>query len=285
MFCNFCGGGTQSVKRIKDFKNCSKCGTWTRNKGDHQSLMINEKLGLPIVPDKLSEKLLKNVLRFRNDTDAGLVDFGCGGGKFLLAASPYISKLAGVEITHSSIEAAKSQGLEIFQEFPLRGFSTATFWHSLEHLPFQTLKHTLERLKRSEVNTVFVSVPNSNSLTFQICGDYDAFYDEQNHTFIFSKETLCELFQQIGFVSIRKTRNWNYTLFGVLQSSINFHTRTKNQLYMVLKRGESLRSLNLIRHLVMIPVIVPFVLFLLLLSSLKIEKDSVLNLVFVRRNY
>ena len=283
MLCNFCGGETESIRRIKAYKFCSMCGTWTRNTGDHQTLMINEKLGLPIVPDKLSAKLLQNVLQFKSESDSGLVDFGCGGGKFLLAATPYIPKLAGVEITPSSIEAAKSQGLEIVQEFPLRGFTMATFWHSLEHLPFRTLKHTLECLKLSEVKTVFISVPNSNSLTLRFCGEYDAYYDEQNHTFIFSKETLCELLQQIGFVPINVPRNWHYTLFGVLQSSINFNTRTKNEIYMVLKRGESLRSLHLIRHLIMIPAIVPFAVFLFLLSFLRKENDPVVNLVFVRR--
>ena len=282
MLCNFCGKENLTFERINTYKFCKMCETYTRNTGDQQTFMTNEKLESTIVPDKLSEKLLRSVLEFRNENDSGLVDFGCGGGKFLLTATPHIPKLAGVEITSSSIEAAKSQGLEVFPEIPLKGFTLATFWHSLEHLPFQTLKQTLDFLKLSEINTVFISVPNSRSLTLRICGDYDAFYDEQNHTFIFSKGTLCELFGEIGFIPVKETRNWHYTFFGVLQSSINFHTRTRNQIYMILKRGDSIKNLDLVRHVIMIPAIVPFALILFLLSLLKLEKDPVINMVFSR---
>ena len=282
MNCNFCGNRMVSVKRVKGYLLCIQCGCYSRIAGDGQTFMINERLDLIGAPDILSNKLLEIVLRHRSRDDMGLIDFGCGGGKFLLGATTHFPRVAGVEITPASIAAAESQGVKIFSEVPLNDFGIATFWHSLEHLPFQTLKNTLDTISKSEIEMVFVSVPNAMSITMRLFGDYDAFYDEQNHTFIFSKKIICELFRQIGFIPMYSPRNRYYSYFGIVQSPINFLTRTRNQVYLVLKRGVSFRDLSIFRHLVISPLVIPLALLTFLISTLRRDRDPVLNLIFTR---
>jgi 2-polyprenyl-3-methyl-5-hydroxy-6-metoxy-1,4-benzoquinol methylase len=244
--------------------------------------MVNENLKGGIKADRLTRELL-GLLKERMETSKlKLLDFGCGGGRFLLLAKPFFKDVAGVEITPESISVARSNGLEIFSELQSKGFDVITFWHSLEHLPYETLIKVFEKLKVSEIDRVVLSVPNSNSITLKYFGSYDAFVDVSNHTFIFSKNLLERKFLEYGFQLSASPRIKSYTLFGAIQSSVNYVTHTKNQIYFVLKRGGSIKSLRFFRHIIFAPIYFSLTLFVLSFVSLRKNRDSTMNLYFER---
>jgi SAM-dependent methyltransferase len=282
MFCKFCGTQLISVRNIKEYLLCKKCETYSRSSGDQQSIMVNENLTGSLKPDRLTQELLA-IMKARLETSkSNLIDFGCGGGRFLLLAKRSFKGVAGIEITPASISVARSNGLEIFPEIQREGFDVITFWHSLEHLPYETLIRVLEELELSRIDTVVLSVPNSNSISLKYFGDYDAFVDASNHTFIFSKSLLEKIFLEHGFQLSASPHIKSYTLFGAIQSTINYFTQTKNQMYFILKRGGSIRSLRLIRHIILSPIYLPFILLVLTIVSLRRNRDSTINLCFER---
>jgi len=244
--------------------------------------MVNEKLEDNLKPDKLNQAQLELVQKQIPVTDCNLLDFGCGGGKFLLLAKNVFNKVAGVEITPESVLVAQSNGINIHENIQKEDYRVLTFWHSLEHLPFETLKGTLDEIRASEIKYVILSVPNAKSATLKHFGDYDSFVDEDNHTFIYSKKLLVKLFSEIGFNLYASPRILRYTLFGSIQSSINFVTKTKNQLYFVLKRGHAYRGVSYFRHALLAPIYVLLCCIFLILALVNKEKDSVSNLCFER---
>jgi len=270
------------VRNIKEYLLCKKCETYSRSSGDAQSIMVNENLKGSLKSDRLTRELL-GIIKARLETSKSkLIDFGCGGGRFLLLAKPSFKGVAGVEITPASISVARSNGLEIFSEIQREGFDVITFWHSLEHLPYETLIKVLDELKLSGIDMVVLSVPNSNSITLKYFGDYDAFVDASNHTFIFSKSLLEKIFLEHGFQLTASPRINSYTLFGSIQSTINYFTQTKNQIYFILKRGGSIKSLRIIRHIILSPIFLPLILLVLIIVSLRKNRDSTINLCFER---
>jgi SAM-dependent methyltransferase len=282
MSCKFCGSQLISVRNLRDYLLCQNCETFARSSGDEQTTMVNENLKGSLKPDRLTLELL-GILKARLETNkSNLIDFGCGAGRFLLLAKQSFNNVAGVEITPASISVARSNGLEIFSEIQSKGYHVITFWHSLEHLPYETVIKVLEKLKLSEINTVVLSVPNSNSISLKYFGNYDAFVDVSNHTFIFSKKLLEKMFLEYGFKLSATPIIKSYTLFGAIQSSVNFVTHTKNQLYFILKRGGSIKNIRFIRHLILSPIYLTLILFVLSFVSIRKNRDATINLCFER---
>lgn len=282
MSCKFCGTQLIPVRNIKGYLLCKKCETYSRSSGDQQSIMVNENLKGSLKADRLTRELLGIITARLETSECKLIDFGCGAGRFLLLAKPSFKSVAGIEITPASISVARSNGLEIFSEIQREGFDVITFWHSLEHLPFETLIKVLNDLKLSKIDTVVLSVPNSNSISLKYFGDYDAFVDTSNHTFIFSKSLLEKIFLEHGFQLTESPQIKSYTFFGAIQSTINYFTQTKNQMYFILKRGGSIKSLRIFRHIILSPIYLPFIALVLTIVSLRKSRDSTINLYFER---
>lgn len=282
MLCKFCGSALIPVRNITKYLLCTKCDTYSRTSGDEQSIMVNEKLGGEMKPDQVTYNQIKILEKSLDTEKLNLLDFGSGGGKFLLLARKCFNHVAGIEITPASVAVAQSNGLEIYSEIQPKGFDVITFWHSLEHLPYETLIKVLEDINLSSINFVVLSVPNAQSLTLKYFGDFDAFEDEPNHTFIFSKKLLIELFQERNFFLSDSPVIRTYNSFGIVQSSINFVTQTKNQLYFILKRGYPIKNIKIIRHIFLAPVYFTIIILLKFICSLTTDRDSVTNLVFER---
>jgi hypothetical protein len=244
--------------------------------------MVNERSNVPARGDFLTKSQVSRVLKVCDGEDSSLIDFGCAGGKFLLAVQRKFKNVAGVEITPESVRVAQESGLKIYSEIPRSGFNFITFWHSLEHLPHETLDYSMEIIKNSEIEFVHISVPNARSITLKLFGEHDTYFDQENHTTILSRKLLSNVLEGIGFSLLSSKPIFSYTLFGCLQSAINFVTNSKNELYFVLKRGAPFESISMLKHLCFAPIYIPLTILLLLFSTVFPSRNPVLSQTFVR---
>lgn len=282
MECKFCLNKNLIHKKLKKFRYCENCRIFIRSSGDYQTYMLNEKLEVRVKPDLLSKNLVKLINNFSQNFDYGLLDFGCGNGRFLVTAREYYDRNAGVEISQKSKRIAFKNGVEVHARIPLKGFEIVTFWHSLEHLPYETLQSVLNSLSASDVQWIYLSVPNAESFTTKFFGDFDTFVDSENHSYIYSVSKLISLFGGAGFTLVAQPRIIEYSVFGAFQSSLNVITNTKNELYLIFKRGMPFYKFSTLRHISGLIIGIPVGILVVLISILNKKSDSVINLVFSR---
>jgi SAM-dependent methyltransferase len=122
-----------------------------------------------------------------------LLDFGCGTGAFMKHCQDHGMAVSGVEpspnaralaieITRASVEPT----LDSLQ----KNFNSITLWHVLEHVP--QLNNTLAKLRQrlEENGTMFIAVPNLNSLDARLYEKYWAGYDVPRHLWHFSRQSM-----------------------------------------------------------------------------------------------
>jgi SAM-dependent methyltransferase len=219
--------------------------------------------------------------------DLGVVcDFGCGSGHFLKLMSDRGLSVVGIEITEESRKYASSLNLRVFKE-PVSGMQidTILFLHSFEHLAPDVLLKTLDWVKLSNCRRVIISVPNLSGIGYNLFGLSNAFHDPVNHPAIFSQKGLDVAFQSIGFVRNSSFRIWTYSIFGLLQSSLNIVFKSKNEFYLRTKRAKKIPSkfMQLVQVtlvLLLIPTVLPLCMTLLLVR----KADFVLNCEYIRDN-
>jgi SAM-dependent methyltransferase len=150
-----------------------------------------------------------------------LLDFGCGDGGFLEAASASGYYAFGVELKS---EHARSKGLRVVEAIDevSEMFDILTMWHSLEHVssPLDTLKSALEHLVIG--GHVIVAVPNFASLQSRVFGSRWFHLDVPRHLHHFTPKSLETLFDIVG---VEPVRGWatesEIDLFGWTQSALN----------------------------------------------------------------
>jgi SAM-dependent methyltransferase len=165
-----------------------------------------------------------------------LLDFGCGDGGFLAAASASGWHAVGVEIQP---EQARSKGLAVRERIEdISGpFDLITLWHSLEHTrsPREVLGALADRL--SPAGTLIVAVPNFSSLQARFFKSSWFHLDVPRHLFHFTPFALMGLLQGCGLEVVRR---WDLELemdlFGWTQSALNRVIHTPNVLFDVLTR-------------------------------------------------
>ena len=122
-----------------------------------------------------------------------VLDFGCGTGAFLRYCQTKGLKTAGVEPSHTARERAEQvTGQPIARELShiAEKFDVITLWHVLEHV--YDLDATISTLKDllNEDGTIFIAVPNLNSIDAHHYGEHWAAFDVPRHLWHFSKETM-----------------------------------------------------------------------------------------------
>lgn len=176
-------------------------------------------------------RFVRSVLR-----PASVLDFGCGDGGFLVAASAEGWRATGVEMKP---EHARFKGLEVAEriEDTAGPFDLITLWHSLEHVrsPREVLGALSARLARR--GRVVVAVPNLDSQQARFFGAKWFHLDVPRHLFHFTPTALVRLFDIHGLKVVHK---WNLEteidLFGWTQSVLNVMMPTPNVLFDTLTR-------------------------------------------------
>lgn len=136
-----------------------------------------------------------------------LLDVGCGTGIFLAEAhrrpqwetvglepnefaASYVEEHLGITIIHSRLEDAS---------LPDGSFDVITMWNVLEHLeePVDCLERA-HRLLR-EGGLLVMSIPNLDSWEAGLFGRYWIGWDQPRHLHLFSRRTLAQVLEALGF--------------------------------------------------------------------------------------
>ncbi len=131
-----------------------------------------------------------------------ILDYGCGTGEFLNTCKIANWVCAGVEPSVSAREkAAQLTNLNIavsLDEINHSKFDVITLWHVLEHV--ENLNEKLSELKSylAEDGTIFIAVPNHESLDAKRYKSYWAGYDVPRHLWHFSHSTMNKLLTSHG---------------------------------------------------------------------------------------
>lgn len=178
-------------------------------------------------------------------TAGRLLDVGCGGGAFLLAARGRGWEVHGAELTPETARLAReAQGLDVRTGAPdgwgfdEASFDAVTLWHVLEHVPDPAgMVAQCARLLRPGGVTV-VSVPNLRSVQAALAGRHWFHLDVPYHAVHFSPRSLGSLLRAEGF-DVLEVGHWcaEHGPFGVLQSLLNRMGIERNALFERLKGG------------------------------------------------
>ncbi len=128
-----------------------------------------------------------------SETPASILDFGCGTGAFLQECEKHKMRATGVEPSAiartQAIQNTSAQIVPDIQDVQDK-FDVITLWHVLEHVG--KLNDTVHKLKNQlkESGTMFIAVPNLQSLDARKYQAYWAGYDVPRHLWHFSKKTM-----------------------------------------------------------------------------------------------
>src|SRR3990167_6473701 len=214
-------------KKTSDYEECLNCHHELLALPATQTYMTNDILDSSNFHqtnalDSFKYKVLKRFMM----NHSCLADIGSGSGKFLFQNRHLFKDSIGVEVTPACITFSREHGLIITERIDSinQDISVATFWHSLEHMPIQTILEIMASLsqKNGPALKVIISVPNNSSLLYLFAGKRFAYYDVPNHIHQFSKKSLTLLMKQFGFAETASLFSFAYSSFGYLQTLLNF---------------------------------------------------------------
>jgi SAM-dependent methyltransferase len=167
-----------------------------------------------------------------------LLDIGCGEGTFLLAAQHQGWKVIGTEVG-SAAAAAAARGIPIARSLEetnaASGFDAITMWHTLEHFvdPHAIVAQAGALLRPG--GTLIVAVPNAGGLQATLFRSNWLHLDVPRHLFHFTQEALSHAIERVGLaVDGWHHQEFEYDLFGWLQSAINVLIPSPNTLFLSL---------------------------------------------------
>lgn len=290
--CFVCGG-TELEGRTKDYRTCINCG--------HETLVSTNEQGF-IINDNLCEKKFYRITsldRFKANTLSffdseidrkQLLDIGSASGKFLYHNAGRYMRAMGIEITPESVNFSRHVlGLDIIEDIKLapEEISVASAWHSLEHIPEQSLLALLDGLsaKMTAGGLLLVSVPNGLSWQYRWFGKAYAYYDVPNHLHQFTPESLELLMKRYGFQLVSQVRSWPYNIFGYIQSLLNIITKSHNYLYYRLKRRSRIPSLTLdLANILLLTFVAPVGFSFGIVDAINKKRQGVITACFKKIN-
>lgn len=227
------------------YLKCNECGHELRSSDQEQTLMINDILSIGEIKRKGLLDWFKSNITRSIAKQAGrdqLVDIGAGSGKFLHHTQGKFRNVTAMEISPRSKRFMEECLGIIVKEVPAdlpEDLNIVTAWHSLEHMPTDTLNEVLSCIKSklNENGRLIVSVPNTSSFQSDKFGSAFPYYDLENHIHQFSQQSLIRLLDNHGFVAEKIYFSLYYNFFGNVQGLLNQWTGNHNYLYYKHKRG------------------------------------------------
>lgn len=199
-----------------------------------------------------------------------ILDIGSGRGFMLYYLKKYYHyrRAEGTQISKNALEFSRLKlGLKIYDsdllDVPLNNydFDLVTMWHVLEHVsqPEKYIEKITELL--NEQGTLIVEVPNFNSWTRKLTGQYWLGLDLQNHIGFFTPKSLC-LFLEKYKLKILKIRTFSleYSTFISTQSIVSRITKTDQLVFNWLQAPKF--NPQIIFHSILFFLIAPFCFFI-----------------------
>jgi len=282
--CKICGSNkAKSLFKVRDFRlddkdneykyvECKNCGVIFQNPRLSSDEMEKHYNLHKIYNTKAAAKGVKKALyefglRKRADViirrikSGRLLDIGCGTGSFIRYLRDNSTfEVYGTEINEKTISELKEKheldvrfGNLCEINFSEDFFDAITLWDVIEHLP--NPQRTLNEIKRilKPEGILVIRVPNGNSLDFKIFGKYWAGLDAPRHYYVFTRETLRRLLNEVGFEINSHQKDIGSYLNFVL--SLEFWLTDKNV-------NSNIRSklLNVMRHFSLRLILFPIML-------------------------
>jgi 2-polyprenyl-3-methyl-5-hydroxy-6-metoxy-1,4-benzoquinol methylase len=135
-----------------------------------------------------------------------VLDFGCGGGAFLLRMRDRGWNVSGVDFSEATVARLRAElGLNVHSgtlphpDLSPGSFDLVTLWHSLEHVhqPFEVLREVHRLL--APTGRVLAAVPNLESLSFRWFGADWFGLDVPRHLTHFTPAALRQMMEKAGF--------------------------------------------------------------------------------------
>lgn len=167
-----------------------------------------------------------------------LLDIGCGTGYFLDKAKQNGWKTEGVEPSPLARKTAKKKGLKVFSDLSKlkneNKYQAITMFHVLEHI--HDLRKTAKKVVSllEDKGTLYIAVPNYNSLDSKIYGDKWAGLDVPRHLYHFTKETMQIFAEKMGLDLIH-TEPMKFDSYYVSLLSENYKESGSNKLQQLYK--------------------------------------------------
>lgn len=156
-----------------------------------------------------------------------ILDIGCSSGLFLQALVRYGDwETHGIEVNTKMANMARESGIKVIEgevadaKYLANYFDVVTLWDVLEHLhnPRATLNEISRILKPG--GTLFISVPNLNSLDAKIFKKYWIGFDTPRHLYIYNADSLIRYLDLTGF-NVEQVYSFygRYTVFALSLNS------------------------------------------------------------------
>lgn len=149
----------------------------------------------------------RSVIPYRGE--GNFLDVGCGGGSYLYRLKQWGWNVYGVETSKVGADQARSLGLNVHHGqikdagFPESFFDVVRLNHVLEHLtdPKETF-HEMKRILKHD-GIVYITVPNTRSLTFWLFGEDWFGLDAPRHVISYCPKALSILCAATGFEIVK----------------------------------------------------------------------------------
>jgi SAM-dependent methyltransferase len=194
-----------------------------------KSLALREAFGAPhLRPTGARRALARTALLIKRGESFGfgvpwhgqgrLLDFGCGGGKFLRRMHALGWDVMGIDFSETSVQAVRDAGLKAIQgtlphaELGSGSFDVITMRHALEHVPDPPVVLRAARELLAPGGRLVIQVPNYDAWDVEYFGDASVGLDLPRHLIHFTPATLSAMLQREGFrpidVRTRARSSW-----------------------------------------------------------------------------
>jgi 2-polyprenyl-3-methyl-5-hydroxy-6-metoxy-1,4-benzoquinol methylase len=188
--------------------------------GSIRSLVLRRAYGAPhLRPRGLAGALAGGLAMLRSPRHFGfgvpwrgegrLLDFGCGGGKFLRRMHALGWTVTGIDFSASAVSALRESGINALvgtlphPELLPQSFDVVTMRHSLEHVPDPPAVLRAARELLAPGGRLVIQVPNFASWEVDYFGDASPRLDLPRHLMHFTPSTLGAMLERAGFSVIR----------------------------------------------------------------------------------
>ena len=244
MKCPFCEGESSEQWKDEDFtiQKCNSCLLVFKHIPELNRAKVEE-LQAGLYTDEIHRSKVKKLHKMIKDrvamlkqhkTSGRLLEIGCATGTFLNEAQQQGFDVVGLDASKNYAKFTQELGLDVRHgrledvAFKAEEFDVIAFSHLLEHIenPLSFLENLKTYLKPDGV--LFIVVPNEASSTNKILGYKHSTYQQPDHLFFFSKETLNKHLEKAGFSTQEMiSKEYTHHVFNTMKGYYRYKKNKK----------------------------------------------------------